>query len=75
MQSCIFITGEQQMSDVCSKDPCQNIARAVVGSCQPQGDANFVCRCQHHNKWDDDTNACISGEFLLCKNAKIEIKT
>jgi hypothetical protein len=42
----------------CAKDPCMNIARAVVGSCQSLGRTDFTCGCQRSFIWQDDTNMC-----------------
>jgi hypothetical protein len=51
-------------SSVCTKDPCQNIARALVGTCQPRSEADFSCDCQAGSLWDDDTNACFPGTLV-----------
>ena len=53
---------ELHVPDICQKDPCQNIARALVGTCSPLGDSDFVCLCQATNKWDDESNSCVFGE-------------
>ena len=52
----------KQQSKVCRKDPCLNIASAVVGTCEPDGDTDFTCQCQSGHQWDDETNSC-----LVCK--------
>ena len=46
--------------NICSKDPCQNIAKAIVGSCQMSGQNDFVCACQRAFSWNDDVNMCMS---------------
>ena len=54
--------------NLCIKDPCANIAKAVVGSCNLIGRSDFQCQCQHSHMWDDGANTCISritGTFKL----------
>ena len=51
---------EPLVENLCVKDPCANIAKAVVGSCSPIGSHDFQCQCQHSHAWNDDANACIS---------------
>lgn len=48
------------MANICRKDPCENIARAVVGTCEPDGESDFKCQCQLISKWDDYSNSCIT---------------
>ena len=50
----------------CEKNPCQNIAKAVVNSCHAIGTADFECMCQN-SKWDDDTNSCAMGKKVIVK--------
>ena len=58
----LFVEKQQKGADICYKDPCQNIARAVVGTCESDGNADFTCECQERYKWEDVTNSCISGK-------------
>jgi hypothetical protein len=44
---------------LCQKNPCQNIAAAIVNSCKDINRLDFECSCQPDHNWDDDTNACI----------------
>lgn len=56
--SCASGVMKTSEAGICYKDPCQNIARAVVGSCQSIGDTDFTCRCQQNYAWNDDSNSC-----------------
>jgi hypothetical protein len=51
----------------CDKNPCQNIARAMVDTCQPVGHSDFECRCQPPFTWDDDSNSCLLSQYLVVK--------
>ena len=57
------------VADICRKDPCENIARAVVGTCIADGEFDFSCQCQFRNKWNDDTNSCVPCKHLFLNNA------
>lgn len=48
--------------DMCQKDPCQNIARAMINTCIPVGDSDFKCSCQAAFTWDDDSNSCADAQ-------------
>lgn len=58
---------------MCSKDPCDNIARALVNTCNAVGDADFTCQCQSGYSWDDDSNSCklpgTQAEYMLVVTA------
>jgi hypothetical protein len=66
----IFLGLSASVPQACSKDYCENIAKAVVGSCVDIGNADFQCRCQLPFVWDDDKNSCRSG---VNNNYQIEI--
>ena len=51
--------------DPCSKDPCTNLARAILGTCRPLGSADFICSCQHSSSWDDETNSCVGKSLSI----------
>ena len=45
-------------ADPCVKDPCQNIAKTVIGTCKRLKSADFACDCQANFFWSNDTNSC-----------------
>jgi hypothetical protein len=49
--------------DPCRKDPCENIVRAVVGTCKLLPPSDYECECQPRFKWDDVTDSCISSAY------------
>ena len=55
---CLYVG---RSDDPCYKNPCKNIARAVVDSCMRLDNTDFVCKCQQHFIWDDDNNDCVQG--------------
>jgi hypothetical protein len=57
-------------SDPCKKDPCQNLAGAVVQSCIPVGAGDFECHCQEGFKWVNDNNFCarLEGKVFTIEN-------
>jgi hypothetical protein len=56
--------------DPCKKDPCQNIAGALIGTCVSIGTVDFSCRCQLPFIWMDDTNSCAHGSYFIVFNLR-----
>ena len=57
--------------NACHKDPCRNIARAVVGSCNAVKDDDFECHCQLPFAWDDDSNSCMMSSSSFRERTEI----
>jgi hypothetical protein len=63
----LFVGSAQKrsMANPCQKNPCRNIARAIVNRCVKLSNDDFECRCQRHFHWDDETNACLDEGMLF----------
>jgi hypothetical protein len=59
VQFCFFHVGNL---DPCRKDPCQNLAGAIVDSCIKVGASDFMCQCQAGFAWNDESNSCDAGK-------------